>query len=185
MAVVHGEAVLRQRVLPWSKSAKRFSSSARTAIADTATAATECRKQARRQQRRVRQQAAPTEPGRTARSSRPPAGVPVPPASTRLARDGSRFPFDHFPGIIRMWKGRCTAVEIAPLTPVAAPVIVRQPNSRACGCAAGSAAASGASSIHFHAFHDEGEPSHDQSGNPRADSPLFLRRTLEDRHDCQ
>ena len=28
-------------------------------------------------------------------------------------------------------------------------------------------------------------PSHDQSGNPRADSPLLLRRTLEDRHHCQ
>ena len=55
----------------------------------------------------VRQQTPPTEPRRTARSSRPAAGVPVPPSSSAIARDGSRFPFDHFPGIIRLWMGRC------------------------------------------------------------------------------
>src|SRR5580704_8028557 len=49
----------------------------------------------------------PTESRRTARSSRSAAGVPVPSASSATARDGSRFRFDRFPGIIRLWKGRC------------------------------------------------------------------------------
>ena len=54
----------------------------------------------------VRQPPPPAEPGRPARSSRSPAGVPAA-ASSASARDGSRFPFDHFPGIIRLWNGRC------------------------------------------------------------------------------
>ena len=28
-------------------------------------------------------------------------------AGVQAPRDGSRFPFDHFPGIIRLWNGRC------------------------------------------------------------------------------
>jgi hypothetical protein len=50
---------------------------------------------------------------------------------------------------------------------------------------AGSAVAWGASSIHFHALHQESESSYDQPGNPRADSPLLLRRALEGRQHCQ
>jgi hypothetical protein len=30
----------------------------------------------------------------------------MPLASKAIARDGSRFPFDRFPGIIRLWTGR-------------------------------------------------------------------------------
>jgi hypothetical protein len=81
------------------KAVTRFSSSIRTAIADTAAAAT-------------------NDAGKPAdsatngalkggsRSSRPSAGV-LPSSSSAIVRDGSRFPFDHFPGIIRLWMGRC------------------------------------------------------------------------------
>src|SRR5580692_6446085 len=55
----------------------------------------------------IRQPTPPTESRGTTRSSRSAAGVPVPPAATATARDGSRFRFDRFPGIIRLWKGRC------------------------------------------------------------------------------
>jgi hypothetical protein len=54
----------------------------------------------------LRQPALPTEPGGTTRSSRSPAAVPMPPPPTAIGRDGSIFPFDRFPGIIRLWKGR-------------------------------------------------------------------------------
>src|SRR5882757_4352394 len=59
----------------------------------------------------MRQHSPPTKPGRPARSSRPAAGVSASmPATTSPrdgSRDGSRFPFDHFPGIIRMWNIGC------------------------------------------------------------------------------
>src|SRR5438874_982912 len=51
----------------------------------------------------LRQPATSTESGRTARSSRPAAAVPSAPGAS--ARDGSGFPFDRWPGIIRMWAG--------------------------------------------------------------------------------
>src|SRR6202021_2777749 len=54
----------------------------------------------------ARQPTPPAESRRAARPSRPPAGIPLPPSSS-AARDGSRFPFDHFPGIIRLWTDRC------------------------------------------------------------------------------
>ena len=52
-----------------------------------------------------RQQPPPAESRRATRSSRPSARVP-PPLSHATTRDGSRFPFDRFPGIIRLWMGR-------------------------------------------------------------------------------
>jgi len=55
----------------------------------------------------VGQQAPPTEPRGAARSSRSPAEISVQHPSGAIARDGSRFPFGCFPGIIRLWKRRC------------------------------------------------------------------------------
>jgi hypothetical protein len=52
-------------------------------------------------------------------------------------------------------------------------------------CAAVSAVVWDGSLIRSRALHEESEFSHDQPGNPRADSPLLLRRALEDRHHCQ
>ena len=60
----------------------------------------------------IRQYAPPTKPGRPARSPRPATGVSASMPSTTSPRDGSRdgsgFPFDHFPGIIRMWNIGCS-----------------------------------------------------------------------------
>src|ERR1700686_2147970 len=120
------------------------------------------------------QWAAPAEPGRTTRSSRPAARVPR--TKTRAVwrngalRDGSRFPFDHIPGIIPTWTGRAAAISFAANRSVAAVpdlwpgwALHRSVSTRAT---------------------TKVSPDHDLSGNPRGDSPLFLRRTLEDRHDC-
>ena len=50
-----------------------------------------------------RQRTASAKSRRTARSSRPPAGIPAPLPASANPRDGSSFPFDHLPGIIPMW----------------------------------------------------------------------------------
>ena len=103
----------------------------------------------------------------------------MPPASSATARDGSRFPFDHFPGIIRMWKGRCgrstPPVAAVPGTKASRLLWLR---CRICG-------RSGRFIDPFPRI-PRTKVSHldDQSGNPRADSPLLLRGALEDRHDC-
>ena len=163
--------------LPRSRRATRCSSSARTAIADSAIAARNAASKPA-----ASSGGAPTAATSGARKAgsiiATGSGSTGAAASSAIARDGSRFPFDHFPGIIRLWNGRCGRAS-------SGVAVLARKASRRCGCAAGSAAAPAASSIHFHAFHDEGEPSHDQSGNPRADSPLLLRRALEDRHHCQ
>jgi hypothetical protein len=84
------------------------------------------------------------------------------------ARDGSRFPFDHFPGIIRSWMGRCGKVSFG----AAVPAGIYSPCR---GCAVGSVAAPDASSIHFHACHNEGEPGLSLRQRLSAASPLHQR----------
>ena len=54
------------------------------------------------------QPAPSAESGGPARSSRPPARVPA--ASRAGSRDGSRFPFSHFSGTIRLWRNDHPAV---------------------------------------------------------------------------
>lgn len=57
----------------------------------------------------MRQPPPPAESGRPARSSGCPLGPPagIPPAPGASARDGAWFPLDRFPGILRMWEGKC------------------------------------------------------------------------------
>ena len=88
----------------WPAIATRFLS-LRALRSRTALLQPGCRRQARLAPAPARQPPPPAESGRPARSSRPPAGIPPPPDAS--ARDGSRFPFDHFPGIIRMWDRKC------------------------------------------------------------------------------
>ena len=58
------------------------------------------------------------------------------------SRDGSGFPFDHFPGIIRMWTGGCRPpVRSSGSRAAAIYSLAGRKLSRAFGCAAGSAAA--------------------------------------------
>ena len=133
-----------------------------------------CRPQARLQQRRCancRHQRSPE--GRLDHRDRQREYRRAPGAS---ARDGSRFPFDHFSGIIRMWDGRAAR---RGYTPDAAPG-PKQPVRAAVLPA--SAAGAAVSSIRFHAFHDEGEQSMISPETRVADSPLFLCRALEGRH---
>ena len=135
-----------------------------------------CRGQARRQQHGARQQPPPAEPRRTARSSRPAARVPVPPGPRRVTDQGSL-------SITSPASFECGK----PVTmPAVAPLRVRPLSSeyvwlrcRICG-----RERTIRRSVSTHST-QVSETSHDQSGNPRADSPLLLRRALEDRHHCQ
>ena len=120
----------------------------------------------------------PAESGGPARSSRPATCLPA--ASRAGRRDGSRFPFGQFSGTIRLWRndhdagGSAAAIEAA-----------RR---------AGKATRSLATLLDLwparpfrRSFHTDSTTKvslHDQSRNPRTDSPLFLCRALEDRHDC-
>ena len=115
------------------------------------------------------------------RPARPPgSAAAVPRALVPAARDGSIFPFGHFSGTIRLW---------------------RSDHNAGGGCAASSLTGpAGKASRSLAALLDlwparslrRSLPTHsttkvnldDQSGNPCTDSPLFLRRALEDRHDC-
>ena len=123
----------------------------------------------------IRQQTTPTESRRATGSPRPPAGIPLPPSSSAIARDGSRFPFDHFPGIIRLWIGP-HAVKHPPMPRWQEIRPWLWPRCRICG-------RTGRFIDPFPRIHVT-KVSHcnDQSGNPRTDSPLLLRRALEDRH---
>ena len=80
---------------------ERCSGFVRTAIADNAIAV---RLAARKPDagNAARQPPPPAKSGRPARSSRPAACVPA--TSHAGARDGSRFPFGHFSGTIRLWR---------------------------------------------------------------------------------
>ena len=166
--------------LPWSESAKRCFSSARTVIADIAIAAPHAASKPA-----SNSGDAPTADTNGARK----AGLIIATGSgntgaaggLQLARDGSRFPFDHFPGIIRMWTGtdavdRYTPVAHRPRRRKTVGLVAALPDLRPLRTFHRSISTHSTKKV---------SPSHDQSGNPRADSPLLLCRTLEDRHDCQ
>ena len=120
----------------------------------------------------------PAESGRPARSSGPTTCVPATPRAG--PRDGSIFPFGHFSGIIRLWgsdhHAGCSPAAIS---------IARRP---------GKAARSLAALLDLRptrplrrSFPTDSTTKvslHDHSRNPRTDSPLLLRRALENRHDC-
>ena len=57
-----------------------------------------------------------------------------------------------------------------------------RPSSRCGSCAASSAGGAAVSLTHSHELHDPDDEIDDPSRNSRRDSPLFLRRALEDRH---
>ena len=94
----------------------------------------------------------PAESGGPARSSRPATCVPA--TSRAGSRDGSRFPFGHFSGTIRLWRNDhhagcgSAAIRVCPAGWKSGPIS---------GCAARSVAGQAASSILSHRFHDEGE----------------------------
>ena len=115
------------------------------------------------------------------RPARPPgSAAAVPPAPVPAARDGSIFPFGHFSGTIRLWRNDHDAGGGCAASSVTGP--------------AGKASRSLAALLNLWPARPlrRSLPTHsttkvnldDQPGNPRTDSPLFLRRALEDRHDC-
>ena len=119
-----------------------------------------------------RQQPPPAERRRQARSSRPATRLP---AAGTGSGDGSRFPFGHFPGIIRVWD------------------VSRNTKSHPDPYRAGKTARSVAAlpSLRPRRTFRRSFPAHsktkvssidDPPRNPRRNSPLFLRRALDDRH---
>jgi hypothetical protein len=116
------------------------------------------------------QPAVPAESGGPARSSGPAAAVPRAPVPG--PRDGSIFPGGHFSGTIRLWRN----------------------DHDAGGGRAGQTSRSLAALLDLWPARPlrRSFPTHsptkvrldNPSGNPRTDSPLLLRRALENRHHC-
>src|SRR5579863_6568019 len=117
-----------------------------------------------------------TKSGGPTRSSRPATRLPA--TSRAGTRDGSRFPFSHFSGTIRLWRIDHPAGSGS--VAIAATRLVGKPTRSLVAL------------LHLwplrpvrQSFPTDSTTKvslDDQSRNPRTDSPLLLRRTLEDRH---
>src|ERR1051326_5290681 len=124
------------------------------------------------------QPSSPAKPRRPARSSGP--ATCLPPSALPASRDGSIFPIGHFSGTMRLWRndhdaggGRTASSVFGPAGNTGRSVAVLlnlwpgRPLRRS-----------------FPPHSTTKVSWDDPSRNPRTDSPLFLRRALENRHDC-